>query len=290
MNWGFCDCASICGHQRSRVCLMKFPFLWRNHADSKGRKSDNTDHSSMITQGTVAAKKALTATMQGVVFSDLQKRTRSWVFLRFQGKKKIPNLMACLVDCFIMMHLGFSWFSIDLFRLGLIVLKGPAHQEPVFSVMRAFSNGRPGVRPPKFRKKKKQKLKANLSHESSRITDAFFQSRCDACLQKLELIAQFRHVGSRYDPPWTSNIQNTNLETTRRALDFQLWQMWRLLRVLAPPWSSQTNGTLPSAAWRLKQYTMRNKKHEKTIASYTNGTSHQILWHLMLLTYRSPVP
>ena len=52
---------------------MKFTFLWRKNADSKGRKSDNSDHSSMITQGTVAAKKALTATMQGVVFSDLQK-------------------------------------------------------------------------------------------------------------------------------------------------------------------------------------------------------------------------
>ena len=169
MNWGFCDCASICGHQRSRVCLMKFTFLWRNHTDSKGRKSDNTDHSSMITQGTVAAKKALTATMQGVVFSDLQKRTRSWVFLRFQGKKKCPNLMACLVDCFIMMHLGFSWFSIDLFRLGLIVLKGPAHQEPVFSVMRAFSNGRPGVRPPKFRQKKNKnwrRISVTNHHES----------------------------------------------------------------------------------------------------------------------------
>ena len=83
MNWGFCDCATICGHQRSRVCLMKFTFLWRKNADSKGRKSDNSDHSSMITQGTVAAKKALTATMQGVVFSDLQKGSDleySWDF------------------------------------------------------------------------------------------------------------------------------------------------------------------------------------------------------------------
>ena len=64
----------------------------------------------------------------------------------------------------------FQWFSIDLFRLGLIVLKGPAHQEPVFSVMRAFSNGRPGVRPP-------ESLKANLSHESSGITDGVFFSQ-----------------------------------------------------------------------------------------------------------------
>ena len=257
MNWAFCHCASICGHQRSRVCLMKFTFF---HGDSERQEIwqqrpqfyDNPRYS-------WSQKGPDSNGCRGVLIQIINGRD-----LEQQQFPKSDGLW--IVS---------SWFTLDFHAFPLICsvcrawlcwrvrhTRSPSSQwcVPSQTAGRAWGLENPA-----------KKTKTEGEFQSLNHNNAFFQSRCDACLEKLELIAQFRRVGSRYDPPWTSNTHKSgdDSKSTRLPVVKNVKIAESLGPALKQPnqWHSSLGG--------LETETLHEE--QKTIASYTNGTSHHLI-------------